>query len=210
MMLLPEGGRVMADKYSPLAIANAFLEIAKRHGNGISPMKLQKLVYFAHAWNLAYFNEGLINEPIYAWRFGPVIESIYGQFKHYGWQDIEYPGMINNPAWNPFFDQGIPQYLVPRLDAREPDQAEKLSMLNSMWDLYGHMSAEELSDLTHKDHTPWGKTADKHLNGKIKNFELKDDLIRNCLLAEIYGTQPSGVTTENQTEVDLNEKAFVQ
>ena len=198
----------MADKYSPLAIANSFLEIAKRHGKGISPMKLQKLVYFAHAWNLAYYDEGLIDESIYAWRFGPVIESIYTKFKHYGWKDIEYPGMVTNPAWNPFFEQDIPQFLMPRLDPSNPDEADKLSMLNYMWELYGHMSAEELSDLTHEAHTPWGQTASKHQYGHVRHFELENELIKNCLREEIFAPQSGLRNQRNAVTIDSEEPNF--
>ena len=66
--------------YSALAIANFFLENHK----SISPMKLQKLVYFAHGWNLAISNNPLIKEPIEAWDYGPVISTIYNEFKLFG------------------------------------------------------------------------------------------------------------------------------
>ena len=35
-------------RYDPRAVANYFLELAEAHGQGLTPMKLQKLVYFAN------------------------------------------------------------------------------------------------------------------------------------------------------------------
>jgi uncharacterized phage-associated protein len=70
--------------YSPLAIANYFIELAKKKDKFITPMKLQKLVYFAHGWCLALSDEPLIDEKIEAWKYGPVVTSLYHEFKRYG------------------------------------------------------------------------------------------------------------------------------
>jgi uncharacterized phage-associated protein len=60
--------------YPAAAIANEFIKVAKRNGVLLTPMKLQKLVYFAHGWYLALLGKPLINEPVEAWKFGPVIQ----------------------------------------------------------------------------------------------------------------------------------------
>src|SRR5579871_2106878 len=73
----------MADSYSPFEIARFFIEKAHQSGKDISPMKLIKLVYIAHAWNLAFYKKPLISESVQAWKYGPVIESLYHGFKHF-------------------------------------------------------------------------------------------------------------------------------
>jgi len=70
--------------YPALAIANEFIKVARERNKQLTPMELLKLVYFAHGWYLALSGVPLINEPVQAWRFGPVIPSIYHAFKRYG------------------------------------------------------------------------------------------------------------------------------
>ena len=55
----------------------------------VSPMKLQKLVYFAHGWHLAIHNRPLVNEQVEAWKFGPVFSDLYHQIKSFGNEKID-------------------------------------------------------------------------------------------------------------------------
>ena len=75
--------------YEAKAIANYFLEKAKAEGNSLTPMQVQKLVYFAHGWYLGLFGEPLIKESVQAWSYGPVIPSLYQEFKRFGNQGID-------------------------------------------------------------------------------------------------------------------------
>ena len=70
--------------FSAAAVANEFLRLARRDEQTITPLKMQKLVYFAHGWHLALFGTPLIEEPVQAWQFGPVISSLYQEFKKFG------------------------------------------------------------------------------------------------------------------------------
>src|SRR5690348_2726800 len=70
--------------YDPRAVANYFLDLASVDGESISPLKLQKLLYFGHGWHLAITGEPLLSERIRAWKYGPVVESIYYQFRRFG------------------------------------------------------------------------------------------------------------------------------
>jgi len=70
--------------YSALTIANFFVRKGLLEKITVSPMKLQKLIYFAHGWHLAFFDKPLIKEDIQAWAYGPVIPAIYHIYKNYG------------------------------------------------------------------------------------------------------------------------------
>ena len=70
-------------KYYPSHIANYFLWRAWEEDINVTPMKLIKLIYIAYGWNLAINNERLFDEKILAWAYGPVIPSIYHEFKRF-------------------------------------------------------------------------------------------------------------------------------
>ncbi|MFC0184306.1 Panacea domain-containing protein [Pseudarcicella hirudinis] len=70
--------------YSALAIASKFIDLGIQSGKPVSPMKLQKIVYFAQGVHLARYQKPLIDEAVEAWTYGPVIPSLYHTFKHLG------------------------------------------------------------------------------------------------------------------------------
>lgn len=60
--------------YSATAVANAFIEKAtKGELSELTPMKLQKLLFYVQSWHLRLYNEPLIDDFFAKWRYGPVI-----------------------------------------------------------------------------------------------------------------------------------------
>jgi uncharacterized phage-associated protein len=132
------------------AVANFFLDKAEEAGDALTPLKLQKLVYFAHGWHLAILNRPLIEEPIQAWQYGPVIEALYHEFKECGNGPIHF--RLNSPfSWGE----------RPRVE-----DPETLELVNKVWDIYKRYTAVELSAMTHATDGPWnsvwGKGATRH------------------------------------------------
>jgi len=109
-------------------------------------MKLQKLVYFAHGWYLAIQDKALIEEPVEAWQYGPVIRSIYDEFKKYGRNYIQTKATYYDFSSKPFhkFDYKI----------NENDKKDS-KLLDDIWDIYGALDAYELSRITHYENSPW-------------------------------------------------------
>ena len=56
--------------------------ILKNFG-AMSHLKLQKLLYYAEAYHLAYFEESLIKQEFEAWSHGPVCREV---FDHYNFK----------------------------------------------------------------------------------------------------------------------------
>ena len=120
-----------------------FLSKSKR----ISPLKLQKLIYFSHGWHLAFEDKPLIDELVQAWQFGPVIESIYHEFKEYG------SGNINKFAT--IYDPDSKRFVKAMMESNDTSTKE---ILNEIWIAYGKRTAIQLSNATHLPGTPWYQT----------------------------------------------------
>lgn len=114
-----------------LDIAKYFVWKANSEGKPITNKKLQKLVYYAQAWNIVLNGSSLFNEDIEAWVHGPVIKSVYDYFKQYTYKPI-----------NLDVDNEI-QYIVPSKD-----------ILDEVWKVYGKLDADYLETLTHSE-KPW-------------------------------------------------------
>jgi uncharacterized phage-associated protein len=135
--------------FSVASVANEFVTIARAAGEELSPMKLQKLVYFAHGWYLALTGAPLISEEVQAWQYGPVIPYLYQHFKGYGNGAIEMPmteDVWENGRWNP---------KVPLLKDQGPSAEQARSVIRRVWDEYGKYSAARLSNATHQSGSPW-------------------------------------------------------
>lgn len=68
--------------HDPRAVANEFLELA---GEIMPQIKLQKLVYIAHGWNLAIQNEPLVTGEFEAWDGGPVSRRLWNHIRDFGY-----------------------------------------------------------------------------------------------------------------------------
>jgi uncharacterized phage-associated protein len=173
-----------ATAYDAKAIANGLLKIADAAGSALSPMKLQKLVYYAHGWNLAINKRPLINERIEAWKFGPVVPSLYHAFKEYGSTPIKTPALEFKYA-----DAGSPWYFEPSIDdpcGLSPEETEFTKrLLRRIWEQYGKYTGEQLSEATHRHGTPWHQVRSKH--GNVKNVDIPDELIRSYFESIVTG-----------------------
>ena len=153
--------------HSALSVANKFLEIAENNGEIITPLKLQKLIYFAHGWSFAILDKPLINEFIEAWRYGPVIPSVYHEFKQFGNNPISIPAIE--------IEDGSPRN-VP-----VPTDIDTTLLLNRVWEVYGAKPAVQLANVTHEKDGPWEETYDRD----YLSMDISNDLIRKHFEAKL-------------------------
>lgn len=142
--------------YNPSQIANYFI---KKYGEdpNLTPMKIIKLVYIAHGWYLGLRNTPLINEPPQAWKFGPVIPSLYYRFKHFKNSKI--------------VDEEV---------ADVPQEEDIELFLDKIWSVYGGYDGVQLSSKTHQPNTPWSITWKKATEDIfIPSLDIPDDLIKS-------------------------------
>lgn len=168
--------------YSAIAIANAFIQRAKEKGiKDLTPMKLQKLVFYAHAWSLVMSDKPLVKDKVFAWPYGPVIESIYHEFKGQGSTNITTPG--TELVWDDSPEALIEfRYVTPRV----PEKDElTLSIVDSILEAYGDQSAISLSNLTHRPGSAWHKIVEEHGGGEPRNLVIPNDVIKDCTSREL-------------------------
>ncbi len=160
----------MGRPYSAKAVANELLEIAGQSGvKDMTPIKVQKLVYFAHGWCLAFHGEPLVRQGIQAWKFGPVVADVYHEFKDCGNAPIR--RLATELAYE---DRGLIE-IEPRID--EGDE-ETRKVLDEVWRVYGRFTPIQLANLTHEPGTPWDQIANKYPGELPKNELIPDSLIR--------------------------------
>lgn len=158
--------------YRAETIANHFIEMAEKKGESLTQMKLQKLVFYAHGWHLAIRDKPLIDESIEAWRYGPVIRSLYNSFKHFRNDPVS---VVSNADFDCFDDNGH----VPSIDETgNLDHMFTKLLLEAIWNKLGGLDAIQLSNLTHKPGTPWSDTVAKYSGQLPRGIDIDDDLIK--------------------------------
>jgi uncharacterized phage-associated protein len=140
---------------SSFAIANYFILKAAETNIPLTPMKLIKLVYIAHGWYLALAGKPLLREPIEAWKYGPVIESLYHAFKRYG-------------------NTALPLSAATDAVITDNEHNDITRLLDKVWEKYSKLTAAQLSTITHQPETPWSQV----YNPNGLNIIIPDDIIR--------------------------------
>ncbi|MGR5464942.1 Panacea domain-containing protein [Photobacterium damselae] len=120
----------MYHTYSGLDVASCVLRLAQNQGKQLTNLQLQKLVYASHGFSLAQLKRPLIIDDVYAWMYGPVIPSVYFQYKQYGSGVISYITQVS-------------------LDS------ESESLIDGVVSLLGHIPGPQLITMTHQHGGPW-------------------------------------------------------
>jgi uncharacterized phage-associated protein len=137
--------------YPAAAVANELLDRAKESGRDLTQINIQKLVYFAHGWHLALKTAPLIQEPIEAWTYGPVVRRLYDALKYFG------SSPITNKAveWN-MSPSGKLVYTTPCIEGiSEDEDLYARSLVDTVWNKYGTLEPFKLVEITHLPGSPW-------------------------------------------------------
>lgn len=146
-----------------MSVAHYFLNKNFKEGNVLndfSNKKIQKLVYYAQAWNLVLFNKELFSDDFEAWVHGPAILSLYREFKVYGATPIPKESVDEN-SFNSFNER-------------------TKGFLDDILRLYGSFSANYLERLTHKE-LPW-----KEARRNLGPFDVAKEPIKKTTMQAYY------------------------
>ena len=119
-------------------------EIDEGVSEGVSNLKLQKLLYFCQAFSLAKLDRPMFEEDICAWKYGPVVKEVYEKYKEHK----------NNP---------LPKPKTEKQNINVSNECKKI--ISEMLEIFGGYSAIRLMGITHS-HKPW-----KDLKKKVEKGE---------------------------------------
>lgn len=123
---------------APVFVANNFLKRGQSEGIDITPLKLQKLVYFLYKEYLKRTGNTLFTEQFETWKKGPVVPSIYTEFSSYGKMPIRTFATDSRGKCFIVTESGVFKECI-----------------DQVWRVYGNYSAATLSELTHTEGSAW-------------------------------------------------------
>ncbi|HTQ14666.1 MAG TPA: type II toxin-antitoxin system antitoxin SocA domain-containing protein [Rhizomicrobium sp.] len=112
-----------------------------------------KLVYISHGFTLGSQGRPLLEDEVEAWQYGPVVRRVYG-FLPSG------PNSIAGPIQN-----------IAVADLGNDERA----VVDDVFEKYGSFAGTYLSNLTHREGSPWAKTWKTY----GKNAVIPQSLIRD-------------------------------
>ena len=155
------------EPYNAIAVANYFIDRAKAASSALTPMKLQKLIYFAHGWHIAIYGEPLINEEMQAWDYGPVVSSVYHEFKNYGSTPID--------KYATDFDLHTLEIITPRIPL---DDKRTIALIDKVGDVYEKYNGIQLSNLTHEPTSAWSIVRKSAGNAGMRSVGIPNSAIK--------------------------------
>jgi uncharacterized phage-associated protein len=157
--------RAIAGFVDAKGLANLLLDWGDADGVEISPMKLQKLVFFLHADFLVKHGRALIKQEFEAWNHGPVIPSLYREFKSFKDKAIRARAQAFDPV------QATNVTAECHLDDCD------LKQVREFYDFYKKLSAFELSRRSHDFEGVWRQARSLFANGLNMDRRISNDMI---------------------------------
>ena len=136
--------------YDARTIADYVIAYYEKTDWVVSNLKLQKVLYFLQAQYLVSCNKKLFDDEIEAWGFGPVVPSVYHEYKIFGSASI------------PGFNKKMPR--IAKEDA---------VIINEMLEHLRNMSSTYLTQLTIRQ-TPWIRNYSSYCTRTIPAIEIRD------------------------------------
>lgn len=159
-------------------LANFLLDAAEEMKTTLSVTSLLKIIYFAHGWHLAEFEEPLIGQPFEAWQHGPVVRVVYDSFKRESGKAIKIRATKVDPK--------IGKYVVCNYSF---DKAKR-EFLRRILVSYSRHHPYTLSEMTHDPLSPWTEVWEKSEFESTPGMRINNESIRSYFLtlnsADVY------------------------
>lgn len=139
-------------KTDAIAIANYFVDKSLQDNTAPHPLtllRLVKYVYIAYGFALALLDRVIIDkrfDVVEAWKYGPVIPSVYHSFKHNGNNIIrDKVSIVKDELPNG-------EIVLETPDVKDNNIRK---VLDFVWNRYREKHTSYLIDLLHQKNTPW-------------------------------------------------------
>lgn len=143
----------------PTLIANSILRRTFAERIAVSPMKLQRLMFFITCLYQRATGRRLLSESFQPWRYGPVCGTVYGAFESFGGNPItEYAKDAIGNAYA----------------ADEGSNPELKQALDTVWSHLGCLPAVTLSRITVLPGSAWSKAVERK-NYFVSNDDMAED-----------------------------------
>jgi uncharacterized phage-associated protein len=124
----------MGTSTTALEVADYLIWLARKESEEepgyLTPLQLQKLLYFVQGWTLAEWGAPMFRDEIEAWKNGPVVPGV--------WKLMSGKSPI-----------------TAEIDPPPPLTDADKSMVHSVWNAYKKYSPFALRDLTHSEEAPY-------------------------------------------------------
>jgi uncharacterized phage-associated protein len=145
-------------------VANTILLRARERCIEITPMKMQKLMYFVYKYVLKKQNYTIFDAQFEAWQYGPVLSDLYYNLSEYGGEAFT----------EPIKDSNGKVYMV---NDDDPDNTPVLDAIDFVLNKYGKYNGGLLSYFTHTNvGNPDQKTAWKQAQDAGQLYISPDDI----------------------------------
>lgn len=131
---------------------------------GLTHLKLEKLLYYAQGISLSKNNKILFLDAIEAWEHGPVIRKVFTTFSKKGRNEITIEDAPKSAE------------IIRRIE----NDFETREVLNMTYDNFAIYTAWQLRNMTHEPGSPWYQTYEPN-----KNKTISIELIKNYFDNEI-------------------------
>ncbi|GDX36114.1 hypothetical protein LBMAG18_06250 [Alphaproteobacteria bacterium] len=154
--------------HTTFACVNFIIDRLTRSGvRDLTNLKLQKLLYFAYGLHLALFDKKLFNDEFEAWQYGPVLRSVYKEFKNFG---------KDNPIDSNYRILAMEddEQHFDIIDSIDDEEKERSLLYACLY--YGSKTAWQLVDILHDGrNSAWNEVYEKGKNNIIPFEKIKNE-----------------------------------
>ena len=126
-------------------VAEFYIAMYEDSEDRMTNLRINRFLYFAQGWCIARLGRPLFDEEIQAWRYGPVIPSVYETYKVCGRNPVE---------------------CIEKDDYLDAFSSDEIDLMIDVAMEYGRFSTSALASISHAEGTPWAETYDPEQPGK--------------------------------------------